>query len=282
MVGGFAGVACSIAALIFKVPVVVVNVDSRAGRANRLVGRFAKASAVASSTSGLPRAVLTGAPVRDAVLGVDRSANGRGRAKALLDIAPTLRVLAVVGGSLGARTLNSLAVQLRSSLKDASGLLIYHVCGARNADEVRAELARTQRDAALAAYRLVPYETHLPELFAAADLVITRAGAMTVAELEVIGVPSILIPLPFAPGDHQTVNARALEQVGAALVISDEDATSAHMSEVVGELLADQARLVEMGAKALTLARPNAAMAIAELVNTTMESGRSQGRRGGR
>lgn len=281
MVGGYAGVACSLAALFFGIPVVVVNVDSTVGRANRLVGRFAVANAVSSATSGLPRAVLTGAPVRDAVLEVDRSESGRDRARAVLEVPSGPRVLAVVGGSLGAKTLNTLALQLRQALSAEQNLLIYHVCGARNEVDVRDQLAKAPLADARIDYRLVAYERHLPALFCVADLVITRAGAMTVAELAVIGVPAILVPLPGAPGDHQSENARALEAVGAAVVVRDDDATGERVGAIVTSLLANQARLVEMGAAARTVARPDAATAIAELVAKGMvrRGGESRGAR---
>jgi UDP-N-acetylglucosamine:LPS N-acetylglucosamine transferase len=229
-------------------------------------------NAVSSEHSGLKRAVVTGAPVRDAVLAVDRSDQGRERLRAQFEIPSETRVLAIVGGSLGARTLNNLALELRRTLADDTDLLIYHVCGARNESEVRAAIAASQLPKAQSSYRLVPYEEHLPELFGAADLVVTRAGAMTVAELAVIGVPAILVPLPGAPGDHQALNARSLEDVGAAVVIRDEDATAERIGELVTSLLGADVRLREMERAAKSVARPDAAVAIAQLVRSTMDN----------
>jgi undecaprenyldiphospho-muramoylpentapeptide beta-N-acetylglucosaminyltransferase len=280
MVGGYAGVACSLAAAILRVPIVVVNVDAAVGRANRLVGRFAAVNAVSSAETGLPRAVLTGAPVRDAVLAADRSVSGRATAKEVLDLGLDDQVLAVVGGSLGARTLNRLALQLRSALKTDQKLWIYHVCGARNESEVRAELAVAPAPAENVEYRLVPYEDNVPALFSAADLVITRAGAMTVAEIAIIGVPAILVPLPGAPGDHQAENARGLESVGAAVLVPDEAANSPEVTELVATLLGDIERLSDMAEAAKTMARPQAAIAIADVVRTTMERARRPRRSG--
>jgi undecaprenyldiphospho-muramoylpentapeptide beta-N-acetylglucosaminyltransferase len=266
MVGGYAGVASSLAALLCRVPVVVVNVDSSAGKANRLVGRFATLSAVASAESGLRRAVVTGPPVRDDVLAADRSAEGREAARAKLGIDLTRRVLAVVGGSLGARRLNDAALELRAALSSRSDLLLYHVAGARNEPELRARVAAAPLADGGLEYRLVAYEASLPSLFAAADLVIARAGAMTVAELAVIGVPSVLVPLPGAPGDHQSVNARSLEALGAAVVLPDGEAYGDRLVSLVCELLDDVSRLDEMGRAAKLVARPAAAAEIATLV----------------
>jgi UDP-N-acetylglucosamine--N-acetylmuramyl-(pentapeptide) pyrophosphoryl-undecaprenol N-acetylglucosamine transferase len=266
MVGGYAGVACSLAAVICRVPVVVVNVDSEAGKANRLVGRFAVLSAVASAESGLPRSVVTGPPVREDVLAADRSAEGRKAARERFGIDATRRVIAVVGGSLGARRLNDAALELRIALRSRSDLLLYHVAGARNEPELRARVASAPIEAGGIEYRLVAYESSLPSLFAVADLVLARAGAMTVAELAVIGVPSVLVPLPGAPGDHQSVNARSLEARGAAVLLSDSDAHGERLVALVNGLLADVSRLDAMGRAAKLVARPGAAAEIAALV----------------
>jgi UDP-N-acetylglucosamine--N-acetylmuramyl-(pentapeptide) pyrophosphoryl-undecaprenol N-acetylglucosamine transferase len=102
--------------------------------------------------------------------------------------------------------------------------------------------------------------------YAAADLVVSRAGAMTVAELSVAGIPAVLVPLPGAPGDHQTANARVLERAGAALVLSDADCTAAGLTAAVEALLADPGRLDAMGRAAAAVGRPGAADAGARVV----------------
>jgi UDP-N-acetylglucosamine:LPS N-acetylglucosamine transferase len=266
MVGGYAGVACSLAAVLCRVPIVVVNVDSSAGMANRLVGRFAVLSAVAGAESGLSRAVVTGPPVRDDVLAAERSAEGREAARVKLGVEETRRVLAVVGGSLGARRLNDAALELRAALGARSDLLLYHVAGARNEPELRVRLAAAPLAEGGLEYRLIAYEASLPSLFAVSDLVIARAGAMTVAELAVIGVPSVLVPLPGAPGDHQSVNARSLEALGAAVLLPDGEAHGERLVSIVSGLLDDVSRLDAMGAAAKLAARPAAAAEIATLV----------------
>jgi UDP-N-acetylglucosamine:LPS N-acetylglucosamine transferase len=266
MVGGYAGLACSLAAIVLRVPIVVVNVDAGAGRANRLVGHFAKVSAVGATASGLPRAVVTGAPVRIEVLEAKRSGTSAVQARDNLDIPTGARVVAVVGGSLGADTLNAAALYLRRELSDLDDVFIYHVCGERNEASLRSELAREPVEGADRRYRLVAYERRLPELFAISAVVIARAGAMTVSELAVIGTASILIPLPGAPGDHQSLNARALESAGAAILVVDAEANGERVESILRELLADPSRLETMGERARSVARPDAAGAIAALV----------------
>lgn len=266
MVGGYAGLACSLAAVLFGVPVVVVNVDASAGKANRVIGRFAAYSAVAGPASGLPRAVVTGAPLREAVLQAEHSSAGRREAAAALGVEEDRRVVAVVGGSLGAGTLNAIALYLRTHLDVGERVLIYHVTGARNAAGVQAAVDSSPIGDTSNRYRLVAYEKNLPALFALADLVITRAGAMTVAELASIGSPSILVPLPGAPGDHQSENARALIECGAAIVVPDEEATGERIEVLVAALLHDEGRLESMSAAARTVGRREAASMIADLV----------------
>jgi undecaprenyldiphospho-muramoylpentapeptide beta-N-acetylglucosaminyltransferase len=289
-VGGYAGVPCSLAALALGVPVVVVNVDAVPGAANRFVGRFARASAVALPGTALPRAVLTGAPVRPEVLEVERSPEGRARARRLLGIDEGRLVVAVTGGSLGARRLNEAALGLARLLAERRDLTIYHVTGERDHEMVLAAHARlSARGAAGLDYRVVAYEQRMPELLAASDVVICRAGASTVAELTVIGTPSILVPLPGAPADHQRRNAEVLAAAGAGLLVPDAEATSDRLVTELEALLADPGRLERMERSALALGRRDAAVRVAVLVEeiarrpgTRRRVGRILSRRAGR
>jgi UDP-N-acetylglucosamine:LPS N-acetylglucosamine transferase len=117
------------------------------------------------------------------------------------------------------------------------------------------------------AYRVVAFEERMPELYAAADLCVARAGAMTVAELLVSGMPAILVPLPGAPRDHQTRNADALVAAGAAVLIPDGECDGPRLAAELSELLDDPERLREMGAAARGLGHPDAAVKVAELID---------------
>ena len=279
-VGGFGAVACSCAALVLRIPVVVVNVDSVPGAANRMIGRFAKACAVAFPGTELPRSVLTGAPVRTEVLAVERSVEGRHRSRQNLAVGGDGPLVGIVGGSLGARRLNEAAVELATRLVD-KGAFVYHVSGRRDFAGARAAAAAaglTERGGS--GYRVVAYEDHLADLFAAADLVVGRAGASTVAELAVIGTPSILVPLPGAPSDHQRRNAELLSAAGAAIVVDDDEATGGRLTTEASALLADPARLEAMGRAAHEVGRPEAAAAVAALVREVAARQWSEGRAG--
>jgi UDP-N-acetylglucosamine:LPS N-acetylglucosamine transferase len=119
----------------------------------------------------------------------------------------------------------------------------------------------------------VPFEERMPLVYAAADLVVCRAGAMTVAELAAAGVPAVLVPLPGAPGDHQTANARVLERVGAAVLLPDPECTPTGLAGVVEELLIDPDRLETMGGAAKGVGRPDAAEAGARVVEAHARPG---------
>jgi len=269
-VGGYASVPASLAAVLLGVPLVLVNVDARPGLAHRVLGRFAAASAVAFPGTHLRHPVLTGAPVRGDLADLDRSPEGAGSARIALGAPTDRKLVAVFGGSLGARRLNDAALALADIYRARGELTLYHVSGPRNFEQVEAARAQlpvpTEGDPPGLCYRLVPFEENMAALYGAADVVVCRAGALTVAELALVGVPAVLVPLPGAPGDHQSANAAALVDAGAAVMLKDEACDGPRLADVLNELLADPARLVAMGRAAKALGRPDAAQAVATLV----------------
>jgi UDP-N-acetylglucosamine:LPS N-acetylglucosamine transferase len=267
--GGYACVPTALAAALVGIPVVLVNVDAVPGAANRLVGRFARAAAVAFEGTALPRAVVTGAPVRAAVVA---AAHPDGRARAAARAALGLRadrlVIAAVGGSLGSKRLNDAVIGLAELRAERSDVALYHVVVRRDASwtavGAAAATATTEQGQGLC-YVQVPYETRMALFYQAADIVVSRAGANTVAELAVVGVPAILVPLPGAPGDHQRANAGVLERVGAAVVLPDPQCTAPRLAEEIEALVADRGRLDAMRGAAVSVARPDAVSAVAAL-----------------
>lgn len=258
--GGYASVAASVAALILRIPVVVAEQNAVPGAANRLVSRWAVASAVSFPDTDLPRSTVTGNPVRPAVLAVDR-ANGRAVARASLGVPEGRRLVVVFGGSLGARRINDATVGAAQVWADRNDLTIRHIIGRRDWQRYRNSGPTGDLD-----YVPVEYEDRMPTVLAAADIAVCRAGATTVAELAVIGTPSILVPLPGAPGDHQTANARALSTRDAAVLIADGSFTTDAMVQQVEELLADRGRLEVMETAARMVGYPDAASRVADLV----------------
>jgi len=214
---------------------------------------------------------VTGTPVRPAIGAVERTPEARDAARAELGIPPDRQVVAVFGGSLGARQINRAVDGLAERWAERGDVAVYHVVGHRDwgdyAPDDRADrVTRTGPGPDGLALVRVPYEERMPLVYAAADLVVCRAGAMTVAELAVAGVPAVLVPLPGAPGDHQTANARVLERVGAAVLLPDIACTPTGLADVVAALLADPDHLVAMGRAAKGVGRPDAALAGARVV----------------
>jgi UDP-N-acetylglucosamine--N-acetylmuramyl-(pentapeptide) pyrophosphoryl-undecaprenol N-acetylglucosamine transferase len=263
VLGGYASVACVIGAVLWRVPIVVAEQNARAGAANRLAGFFAKAAAVPFAETDLPRKVVTGNPVRAEVLAIDRVAD-RAPARAALDLPLDRTVVAVVTGSLGARKVNQAVRAAVPAWADRSDLAIRHVIGSRDFDAMSADAPELPDGGLL--YQQVRYEDRMDLLLAAADLLVGRAGGTTVAELAEVGLPGLLVPLPIAPRDHQTANAAALVRAGAAILVPDGELDGDRVVRELQPLLDEPERLVAMGAAARSLARPDAADRVADLV----------------
>lgn len=260
--GGFASMPCAVGALTRRVPLVVQEQNAVPGAANKLVGKWAAACAVSYEGTKLPKAVLTGNPVREEMLRVDRVTQ-RDAARAELGVDPDRRLVVVFGGSLGALRLNQAALDAADHWSDRADLALHHVIGERDWT-VLAD--RRESISGNLSYRAVRYEHRMPLVFAAADLVVCRSGASTTAELGVVGLPSVLIPLPGAPGDHQTANARALSSVGAATLVPDGEFDGPRLATEVEAILADPDRLIEMATQARSVGRRDAADRVADLL----------------
>jgi UDP-N-acetylglucosamine--N-acetylmuramyl-(pentapeptide) pyrophosphoryl-undecaprenol N-acetylglucosamine transferase len=260
-VGGYASAPATIAAMLCRVPIVVVSYDRRPGLVSKLVARRAAASAVAFDGSTLPRAHLTGAPVRQEILAIDRSSD-RGRARALLDVPGDRFLVAVVGGSLGARRLNEVTADAVDRLGDRNDLAVYHVVGDRNLAD-----AAPGRDGGHGImYRVVGYEDRMPLVYAAADLMMTRAGAGTIAELAVVGMPAVIVPWPGAAENHQVENARELSDHGGAVLIEEPDLTAERLAGVITGLMSNHAKLTEMSSAAGEIGARHRSGALADLI----------------
>jgi len=261
-VGGYASLPCLVAARLRRIPTVVHEQNAAPGLANRIAVRLGARAAVSLPGTPLPGAVVTGNPVRVAVIAVERRPT------------PDRPLVAIVGGSLGARRLNDAAAQLYDVWRGRADITLHHVSGAAGHAAAEAAYAAHRRDGDALTYRLLRYEDRMPDLYAATSIAVCRAGATTVAELAAAGVPSVLVPLPGAPGDHQTRNAQALVDAGAAVLVPDAECTGARLAAELEPLLADPARLEAMAAAARTLARPHAADDLATLVEAAADDER--------
>ena len=244
-VGGYASFPATYAARRAKIPYVVVSWDHRPGLVSRLMARGAAACAVADAGSTLPRAQLTGAPVRAEIVGLDRAAS-RLQARELLGLPRDRFVVAVVCGSLGAGAVNAVVTEVVDRLGARTDLAVYHIVG----DRFLEQAAPGRSGASGILYRVVGYEAQMAQLYAAADLLITRAGAGTLAEVATVGAPAIVVPWPGAAENHQVANAQLLADQGAAVLIEQEAFSAERLITEIERYLAAPAALAELAARA--------------------------------
>lgn len=231
-VGGYASVPISSAAVRAGVPLVCVSYDRIPGLATRRQSRRAALCAVAFEGSDLPRAEVTGAPVRRRLRRLDASAD-RARARAALGVDSSSTMVTVVGGSLGSRALNDAVAPLLARLA-GTGATVRHVTGPRFEGEPSPE------PPAGVTYQRLGYEDDIATVYSATDLVVCRAGAGTVAEIAAVGVAAVLVPWSGAADDHQRHNAAWLADAGAAVVVADGDVQA--LVDAVVALVADPGR----------------------------------------
>jgi UDP-N-acetylglucosamine:LPS N-acetylglucosamine transferase len=270
VVGGYASFPAGLSAVLTRVPLVCMTTDSVPGAVNGLLGRVATVNAVAFAGTDLPRAHVTGTPVWPELATLDRTPEGRAASRQALGLPPDRLTVACAGGSLGARQVNRAVADLAAAWAARGDRTVYHVTGRRD----YAAFTPAPADAAVAGddgrgldYTVVPFEDKMPDFYNAADMCVVRAGAMTVAELLVAGVPAVLVPLPGAPRDHQTRNADALVGMGAAVRIPDGECDGRRLALELDALLADPDRLRAMREAARQNGHPDAAARVAELVD---------------
>lgn len=274
--GGYAAFAVSFAAVVLRVPLVVTEQNARSSAVNRLMGRWAKVCALPFPDTDLPKGVLTGNPSLEAVVEAVGSGD-QAKARATFDLPSDRVVLAVWSGSLGATKINTVVRRLAERWADRHDVAIRHVIGRRDWSEF-SQPPTVAADGKLV-YQLVEYETRMPELLVAADLAVCRAGASTVAELTIAGLPSVLVPLPIAPRDHQRANAEELLDVDGAVLIDDAALDVDGLEAILTPLIEDDERRASMARAARSVARPDAADAVARLVLDAgdVSTGRPQG-----
>ncbi|MFP4149615.1 MAG: undecaprenyldiphospho-muramoylpentapeptide beta-N-acetylglucosaminyltransferase [Nitriliruptoraceae bacterium] len=268
--GGYVSFPLDRAAFQEQLPLVVHEQNSVPGLANRVAAGWADRIAVTfpGSTTRFryqERCVVTGDPVRVDVLELDRPARRR-PAREQLGLDPDRPTLLVFGGSQGARSINRAAVDAHGRWQGRD-LQVLHATG-------RAGLDAAERDweRARAAHpdgpqvRTIGFIDDMAAAYAAADIVVCRAGATSIAELTVLGIPSVLVPYPHATADHQRENAAALARAGGAVLIEDDELDGDRLVAAVAPLLDDPALAEAMARSARAFGRPDAAEAVARLV----------------
>ena len=261
--GGFASAPAVLAGHRLGLPVALVNVDAVVGRANRLLARFADRVFVQfEETTAQFRPAgsvkVVGCPLRKGFAQPDRS-----RAITQLGLDPARKTLLITGASSGAASVNRAMEHILPRLAQfASDWQIVHLTGLRDH-----ERCRRAYDAASIAHALVDYYDEMPDLYAAADLLVGRAGAVSVAEYAAAGLPAVCLPYPYHRDRHQLRNAQPLVAAGAAVIVDDRpddpEQTAEQLHEHLYVLMRDAARRRAMAEAAGKLARPAAAETIA-------------------
>jgi UDP-N-acetylglucosamine--N-acetylmuramyl-(pentapeptide) pyrophosphoryl-undecaprenol N-acetylglucosamine transferase len=265
--GGYVSVPVSLAARKERIPLVLHEQNAVPGLANRVAARWARAVALAFAEAGrfLPRnapTVITGNPVRDQVLTVgDRRDELRKEALDVLELEDGRRTVVAFGGSQGAVRLNAAAVGACGALSNRSDLQVLLLSGTDHEDRVRQALPA----GGALLVRVAGFLDRIELAYAAADLMVTRAGATTIAEASACGLPAILVPYPYATGRHQEANARALERAGGASLISDADLGPDVLADRIEAIIDHPERLDAMRRGSASFGRPDAADALAEV-----------------
>ena len=245
--GGYVAGPVGLAAIVSRIPLVLMEADSHLGLTNRLLSPVARRVCLAFPIEGRDsnRYLVTGRPV-------PAPATDRAAARARFGIARDETCVLVFGGSLGARSINHAAIEAFAGAR----FHVLHAAGERDLPDLQSPGPH---------YDLRGYIARFGEALLASDLVIARSGG-SVFEIAAHGRPAILIPYPYATADHQASNARFMEQAGAAVVIPDAELSGPRLAQEVGHLLADPGRLAAMARASAAVARVDAAQVIAREV----------------
>lgn len=253
-VGGYASGPAMMAAILLRVPTLAFEPNAVPGLANRLVGKAVSAAAVSFEETRcyFRNARVTGTPVRPEFFAIGARPQGTGKR------------LLVFGASQGARIFNELMPRIMGRLLALPMLEVVHQTGGRHGDSTLATYR--QLGVAMERVRVTPYLDDMAAQFDAADLILCRSGASTIAELAAAGRPSVLVPFPLAADDHQRKNADAFVAAGAAEMLLERDLTEERLLGTLLRLLQDDPLRRQMGERARPLAHTDAVQAIAGMV----------------
>ncbi len=258
--GGYVSVPVVTAAVLLRIPTVIHEQNRYPGLANRILSRFVNhvASTYKDDTGSFPSAkcTLTGMPLRKDIV----EQIGTRVCSAHFGLDPSKCTIFLLGGSQGAHSLN-LAMVDAMNILDANRYQILFMTGKTDLEMVRERVGQRPVHAYVA-----PFFDDIAKAYAASDLVICRAGAGTLAEITAFGLPSILVPYPYAAGGHQEANSRVMVEAGAARMVLDSDLDGTKLAELIEELADNQKFLESMRNKSCSLARPHAAPDIADIL----------------
>lgn len=262
--GGYVSLPVCRAAKSKGIPYVIHEQNSVMGLANKQLAKHASAVALtyARAGEGLREGspvTVTGNPVRRSVLDASREEGRR-----MLGIDEGALVLLAFGGSLGARHINTALCGMKDDLLGIDGLTVVQVTGPKEYEAVAGELALTTEEERR--WKLFGYQDRMGDTLAASDFTVARAGATSLAEISALNVPALLVPYPFATEDHQTMNAQAYVEQGAALMVADEKVETPEFSDKLISLATDATLRARMREAAAALKTGDAALRLADVV----------------
>jgi UDP-N-acetylglucosamine--N-acetylmuramyl-(pentapeptide) pyrophosphoryl-undecaprenol N-acetylglucosamine transferase len=252
--GGYASAPAYRAAKALNIPYVVHEANSLPGYANRVGARNAAAVAVTFANTKLPKATLTGMPLRKEIVELTKD-DYRFEANQFFNLDPKLTTLLVTGGSLGAKRINE-TIEKSRTLLDAAGIQVIHIVGDR------AGLAELSEGS----YRRLTYCSRMELAIAAADFAVARSGAATVSEFSAVGLPAIFVPYPVGNGE-QRLNAEQVVSAGGAVLVKDEDFSPEYVASTLIPLLSNKKLIKEMSAKAKSVGNSDGSADLLRLVN---------------
>ena len=256
--GGYASAPAYRAARKAGIPYVIHEANALAGYANKVGARHAAAVAVSFTNTKLPRAELTGIPIRKSIVNLDRKAK-RNQAAEYFNLDPSEKTLLVVGGSLGSKRINDTIEDSRTALL-AAGIQVLHISGGRSELEPIREKG----------YLRISYCERMDLALAMASFAVARSGAATVAEFAAVGLPAVFVPYPVGNGE-QRLNAVDMVEANAALVVPDENFDSGYVLSSLIPLISNTKRITEMSEKAKELGLRDGAERLLKLVNGVLK-----------
>ena len=271
--GGYVCGPVVLAASLSGIPTMIHEQNSIPGVTNRILSRLVDKIAVSftDSISYFPtdrkKIKLTGNPVRTEVFKVTKEEGIR-----RLNLDPDKKTVLVFGGSRGAKIINDAMETVIKENLSSNKLQIVHITGKKHYNDYIERLKRQRIDpSAYGNIKIEPYIYDMQYALAAADLIVSRAGAMTIAEITALGKPSILVPLKIAANDHQKTNALSLKRKHAAEVILEEDLTGKMLNNKIKELIFDEKKLNLMAQNSRKLGKPNATEKICEMIISLLQ-----------
>ena len=263
--GGYVCGPLLLAAALRGIPTLIQEQNVVPGITNKILSRFVDMVAVGYEEAiphfpSAKKVIYTGNPVRPSVVTANRE-----EARAYFGLQDDQTAILVAGGSRGARSINTAMQAVHEHYKGREDIKIIHATGTDEYSRVCESLGIQEGDVYSSTSHIVPYLDNMDMAMAASDMAIFRSGAIGLAELAVRGIPSILIPYPYAAADHQTFNAKAFVDAGASTMIVDKELNGTRLLQAVDAMLADQRCRKRMAEATLQLGKPQAAIEIAKL-----------------